>query len=138
MMWLLAEFSSMKALGRRPPLFPWSPKVDLASLGPLSMRGKECALRSEDKIFNLISQVTTHHFYCILFAWSDSQVQLISQERGITEGHEYQEVGFMEAICFKRFNIIFSQYFEDILSLSSSICFQTRWLMLIWILFLCR
>ena len=141
MMWFGARFSSMQALGWWPPFFPSlnEPFHKASHKTPelLSRRGNVSAPRIEDKVFNLILEVISHHFYWVLFTWSDSQSPPHTLGEKTTKRWRMLS-SMLEAVCYKRFHIIFSQYFEDIGSLSSSIVFQTRWLMWTWTLFLCR
>ena len=71
------------------PLFP--PRED-------TMRGQSSAMQKLQSFYNLIWEVLSQHFCCILLVRSESVGPTHTQEEEIMKGHEYQVVGVIGVI----------------------------------------
>ena len=73
---------------------------------------------------NLISEVTSHHFDCILFIGNKSLDPAHTPKEAITQGHEYQEVGCLR-IPFRSFlshlSFLFFSFFLVFLSFRATL-----------------
>lgn len=58
-----------------------------------TMRRQLSAVQKLQSFYNLIWEVLSQHFYCILLVRSESVGPAHTQEEGIMKGHEYQVVG---------------------------------------------
>lgn len=98
LMWLLAVFSSLWALGLRISVLCWllargCPQLlaALASVYGICLhwiqKGRECANKIEDAVLcNLITEVTFHHLCHILLVRSKTWVLPILKGRGLYKG----------------------------------------------------
>ena len=57
------------------------------------MRGQSSAMQKLQSFYNLIWEVLSQHFCCILLVRSESVGPTHTQEEEIMKGHEYQVVG---------------------------------------------
>lgn len=89
----LADLGLPQSLAMSPGLLH-GPTPNMAADIPQNVREEQ----KPQSFYNLISEVTSHHFCLGLVFRSEILSPFHTQGEGITQGHEYREVGIIRAI----------------------------------------